>query len=387
VLRNSFAFLGFILYYFPYNIENSIFGVVHLLPNEPYKRFAVITMYAAVVIAVVYIFFNFLWEAVFPFVIAYIFAECFRPIVKYSERHKKFPKKVCVLCVVFLATASVVALIYAIGRQVVLEISDLADNIKETVALIRTDDGYAHETIDKICDMIPFVDLRDKLWAMRSNLDEELWGMLVGFGEGITGGLVSLMGSAVSFLPNALFSTVVVIIATYYFAIDRVKINSFFLSLFPERLRPTLKAARDVLANTVGKYLRAYGLLFFITFGELLLAFVILGVDYSFILALVIALVDFLPVLGTGTVLIPWGVVLLVIGNYWLGIGILVTYVLITVIRQIIEPKIVGKFIGLPPIAALASMYIGLELMGLLGLFVFPLGAIVLMRVLEAKQK
>lgn len=358
-----------------------------LLPNEPYKRFAVITLYASVAIAVVYIFFNFLWEAIFPFVIAYIFAECFRPIVRYSETHKKFPKKLCVLFVVFLATASVVALIYAIGRQVILEITDLADNIKKTIALIRTDDCYAHETIDKICDMIPFVDLRDKLWSMRSNLDEELWGMIVGFGEGITGGLVSLMGSAVSFLPNALFTTAVVIIATYYFAIDRVKINSFFLSLFPERLRPTLKAARDVLANTVGKYLRAYGLLFFITFGELLLAFVVLGVDYSFILALVIALVDFLPVLGTGTVLIPWGVVLLVIGNYWLGIGILVTYVLITVIRQIIEPKIVGKFIGLPPIAALASMYIGLELMGLLGLFVFPLGAIVLMRVLEAKQK
>jgi sporulation integral membrane protein YtvI len=361
--------------------------VLILLPDEPYKRFAVITMYAAVAVAVVYIFFNFLWEAILPFIIAYIFAECFRPIVKYSETHKKFPKKFCVLFVVFLAAASLVGLIYAIGRQVVLEITDLAGNIKQTVALIRTDDGYAHETIDRICDMIPFVDLRDRLWAMRSNLDEELWGMIVGFGESITGGLVSLMGTAVSFLPNALFTTAVVIIATYYFAIDRVKINSFFLSLFPEKFRPVLKNTRDVLANTVGKYLRAYGLLFFITFGELLLAFIILGIDYSFILALVIALVDFLPVLGTGTVLIPWGIILIVMGNYGLGIGILVTYVIITVVRQVVEPKIVGKFIGLPPIAALASMYIGLNLMGLLGLFLFPLGAIVLMRVLEAKQK
>ena len=358
-----------------------------MLPDEPYKRFAVITMYAAVAVAVVYIFFNFLWEAILPFIIAYIVAECFRPIVKYSETHKKFPKKFCVLFVVFLAAASLVGLIYAIGRQVVLEITDLAGNIKQTVALIRTDDGYAHETIYRICDMIPFVDLRDRLWAMRSNLDEELWGMIVGFGESITGGLVSLMGTAVSFLPNALFTTAVVIIATYYFAIDRVKINSFFLSLFPEKFRPVLKNTRDVLANTVGKYLRAYGLLFFITFGELLLAFIILGIDYSFILALVIALVDFLPVLGTGTVLIPWGIILIVMGNYGLGIGILVTYVIITVVRQVVEPKIVGKFIGLPPIAALASMYIGLNLMGLLGLFLFPLGAIVLMRVLEAKQK
>lgn len=372
--------------FFPYNIENSIFGVVLLLPNEPYKRFAVITMYAAVAIAALYIIFNFLWEAILPFIIAYIFAECFRPIVKYSESHKRFPTRFCVLFVVLLAAASIAGLIYAIGRQVVLEITDLASSIKEAVALIRTDDGYAHQTIDKICDMIPFVDLREKLWAMRSNLDEELWGMIVNVGESITGGIVSLMGSAVAFLPNALFTTAVVIIATYYFAIDRVRINSFFLSLFPEKLRPVLKNARDILANTVGKYLRAYGLLFFITFGELLLAFVILDIEYSFILALVIALVDFLPVLGTGTVLIPWGIILLVMGNYGLGIGIFVTYVLITVIRQVIEPRIVGKFIGLPPIAALASMYIGLQLMGLLGLFVFPLSAIVLMRVLETKK-
>ena len=360
--------------------------MVFLLPNEPYKRFAVITMYVAVAFAALYILFNLLWEALLPFIIAYIFAECFRPIVKYSETHKKFPTRFCVLFVVFLAAASLVGLVYAIGRQVVLEISDLACDIKETVALIRTDDGYAHETIDKICDMVPFVDLREKLWAMRSNLDEELWGIIVGFGESITGGLVSLMGSAVAFLPNAFLTVAVVIIATYYFAIDRVRINSFFLSLFPEKIRPVLKNTRDILANTVGKYIRAYGLLFFVTFGELLLAFILLDVEYSFILALVIALVDFLPVLGTGTVLIPWGIALLVIGNYGMGIGILVTYLAITVIRQIIEPKIVGKFIGLPPIAALASMYIGLKLLGIVGLFAFPLGAIALMKVIESKN-
>ena len=358
-----------------------------MLPNEPYKRFAVITMYVAVAVAVIYIVFNYLWGVILPFIIAYIFAECFRPIVKYSETHKRFPTRFCVLFVVFLAAASIAGLIYAIGRQVVLEISELAINIKDTVALIRTDDAYAHETIDKICDMVPFVDLRDKLWEMRSNLDEELWGMLVGFGENISGDIVSFMGTAVAFLPNALFTTAVVIIATYYFAIDRVRVNCFFLSLFPENIRPTLKNVRDVLANTVGKYLRAYGLLFCITFGELLLAFVILDVNYSFVLALIIALVDFLPVLGTGTVLIPWGIALMIIGNYGLGIGIFITYLVITVLRQIIEPRIVGKLIGLPPLAALASMYIGLNLMGLLGLFVFPLGAIVLMRFIENRNE
>jgi predicted PurR-regulated permease PerM len=86
-------------------------------------------------------------------------------------------------------------------------------------------------------------------------------------------------------------------------------------------------------------------------------------------------------------VLVQWALVLIFSGSYTLGTGLLIAYAVITVVRQVIEPKIVWKFIGISPLAALASMYIGLELLGLLGLFLFPLSAIVLMRLLEAKQK
>ena len=358
-----------------------------MLPQEPYKRFAVITLYVSVGLAAAYLVFNYLWSALLPFAVAYLFAECFRPIVKYSESHRKFPKRSFVLFVVLLAAASLVGLIYAVSRQVVLEINELATKIGETVELIRTDDGYASEFIDRICSYIPFVDLRGRLWEMRSNLDNELWSIAVSFGDKMWGGIVSFVGSAAAFFPKALLFAAVVIIATYYFAIDRVKINCFFLSLFPKKLRPMLKATRDSLAETVGRFLRAYGLLFLITFFELLLAFIIMGIEYSFVLALLIALVDVLPVLGTGTVLIPWGIIALASGNIGTGIGIFIAYAIITVVRQILEPTIVGKFIGLSPLAALASMYVGLKLMGIVGLFVFPLGAILLKRILEARKE
>ncbi|MBO5869972.1 MAG: sporulation integral membrane protein YtvI [Clostridia bacterium] len=357
-----------------------------MLPQEPYKKFAVVTLYVSVGIALLYILFHYLWGAVLPFIIAYLFAECFRPIVKYSESHKNFPKKSVVLFVVLLATGAIIMLIYAVTRQIFIEISELTARIKETVTLIRTDENFARETINKICNMIPFVDLHERLWEMRANLDEELWNMLISLGENMSGTLISFVGTAAAFIPKALFATIVVIFATYYFALDRVRINNFFLSLFPKKTRPLLKSARDTLAEAVGKYLRAYGLLFLITFGELLLAFMFLDVEYSFVLALVISLVDVLPVLGTGTVLIPWGIIALIIGNYGLGIGLLITYAITIVIRQVIEPKIIGKFIGLSPIAALASMYIGLKLMGLLGLFAFPLGAILIKRIYDTKN-
>lgn len=358
-----------------------------MLPQEPYKRFAVITLYSAVGLAITYLFFNYLWKAFLPFFIAYVFAECFRPIVKYSETHKRFPKKSFVLFVVLLATFSLLLLIYAVARKVFIEFSELSVKIKETISLIQVDDAYAAQVIEKINSYIPFVDIRSRLWEMRDNLDSELWTMALSFGESATGGLVSFIGGAAMMLPNALFSLLVVIISTYYFAIDRVKINCFFLSLCPKRFRPTLINAKVILTDSVGNYLRAYGMLFLITFAELLAAFFIMGFNFAFVFALVIAIVDILPVLGAGTVLIPWGIIAIISGNYSTGIGLLVTYAIITVIRQIIEPKIVGKFIGISPLATLASMYIGLKLMGILGLFVFPLGAIVVKRLLQPRQE
>ncbi len=357
-----------------------------MLPQEPYKRFAVITLYSAVAIALTYLFFHYLWGALLPFVVAYLLAECFRPIVKYSETHKSFPRKSFVLFVILLAAFAVSALLFAVTRRIFIEAGELSAKAKDMITLIRTDDTYAEEIINKINGFVPFVDIRDRLWEMRQNLDVELWSALVSLGENISGSLISFVGTAASFLPNALFSFAVIIIATYYFAIDRVKINCFFLSLFPKKLRPKLKAARDTLAESVGRYLRAYGILFLITFLELLVAFWILKINYSFVLALTVSLVDVLPVLGTGTVLIPWGAIALISGNYRLGIGVLITYAVMIVIRQVIEPKIVGKFIGLSPLAALASMYIGLKLVGIVGIFVFPLAAILIKRILEERK-
>ncbi len=361
-----------------------------MLPAEPYKKFAVITLYLAVAAAAIYLIFGYLWGAFLPFLVAYCFAEFFKPIVKYSETNKKFPKRCCVLFAVLLVMGTLFALLYALCYRLFTEISELFAFLKSTLSQIRTDDSFAAEAIEKIASMVPFLDIRDTLWEMRGNLDEELGSMLLTFGEKISGGLISLLGSAAGFIPNAFLTLAVVVIATYYFAVDRVKINCFFLSLFPKKVRPILKKAKDELATTAGSYLRAYGLLFAITFCELLIAFLLIGVDYAFVLALVIAIVDILPILGTGTVLIPWAALALLFGNYSRGIWLLLTYAAITVLRQIIEPKIVGKFIGLSPLATLASMFIGLKLMGLAGLIIFPLGAILLKRVLElqsSKQK
>ena len=124
-------------------------------------------------------------------------------------------------------------------------------------------------------------------------------------------------------------------------------------------------------------YIRSYSLLFLLTFTELTIGFLIFQIPHSLLVAVLIAIFDILPVLGTGGVLIPWAVILAVIGNYPLAAGILILYVIITVVRNSVEPRIVGKQIGLHPLLTLIAMFTGVSLAGLPGLILLPMAVMI----------
>ena len=117
-------------------------------------------------------------------------------------------------------------------------------------------------------------------------------------------------------------------------------------------------------------------LIFLLTFCELLVGFLVLKIDYAFVLALVIAFVDFLPVLGTGAILLPWGIILILMNNISMGVGILTLFAVTTVVRQIAEPKIVGDSLGVHPLVTLAAIYLGYRVLGIWGMILAPLVAL-----------
>ena len=124
---------------------------------------------------------------------------------------------------------------------------------------------------------------------------------------------------------------------------------------------------------------KAYGLIIAITFTELCLGLFLMKLigiydgNYIFIFALITALIDIIPILGTGTVLVPWAVYTLINGNIPLAVGIIIMYVCITVIRQVIEPKLVANQLGIPPFATIIAMYVGSQIFGVLGIFLLPI--------------
>ena len=159
---------------------------------------------------------------------------------------------------------------------------------------------------------------------------------------------------------------------------------NFIKLQFPEHKRKDLSRAKRLVFSSLGKMARAYALIMLITFIEMYAGLTVLDLTgifstkYAPILAAIIAIVDIAPMLGTGTILLPWAVYSFISGKYSLAIGLFIIYVVITVIRQIIEPKLVAGQLGLSPVITISAMFLGLKLLGFLGMFMTPLTIIIL---------
>ena len=195
-------------------------------------------------------------------------------------------------------------------------------------------------------------------------------------GKGITaasGFLFKMITGAASVIPSLFLKTIITIIATVFLTIDFERIKTFIIRQIPDSKRQVFKEARSFFGGTILKCLVSYIAIFGITFLELALGFTFLRIPHAILLAALVAVVDILPVLGTGTVLLPWGVLSLVMGDYGIGTGILLLYLVIAIVRNTIEPKLVGKQMGLHPMVTFAGMLLGLKYFGFLGMLGVPL--------------
>jgi len=185
--------------------------------------------------------------------------------------------------------------------------------------------------------------------------------------------------STASKLPNILIAFVVAVIACCFITVDYNRITNFIMRQLAPARRTALLRTKTLTLSTLGKMAKAYGLIMLITFTELLLGLGLLKLvgiykgGYLPLIAMIIAIVDILPILGSGTILIPWAVISLFTGRVALGVGLFVVYIIISVLRQFIEPRLVAGQLGLPPIATLVGMYFGLKLFSIIGMFIVPI--------------
>ena len=175
-------------------------------------------------------------------------------------------------------------------------------------------------------------------------------------------------------LPGLFIKIVLLVISTYFITLDYEKLTGFVLRQLRGKGKDIILQVKNYVIGTLFVCIRSYALIMFITFVELSIGLSIIGIRYAVLVSALISIFDILPVLGTGGIMIPWVLVSLLQGKIGTALGLLIVYVAITVIRNIIEPKIVGGQLGLHPVVTLASMFAGVQLFGVVGLFGFPIG-------------
>ena len=198
--------------------------------------------------------------------------------------------------------------------------------------------------------------------------------------------LSSFLAKAIKATPDAFMAGVVSVVSCYYMSMDFDRICGFLISLLPKSIRERLPEIKGSAALVMLKYLKAYGFLFVMTFFEILIGLFILCPSFAWLGALIVAAVDIMPVLGAGLILIPWGICKLILGDIFVGVGLLVLYVVVTVIRQIAEPRLIGESLGAPPLATVTVMYVGYRFFGVFGMLASPVLLSVAIKALKSKK-
>lgn len=181
-------------------------------------------------------------------------------------------------------------------------------------------------------------------------------------------------------IPPFLIKIVMTVVATFFLAADYERITGFLLRLLPKKGQEMACSLKKYTLEVLGAYCKSYSILMLLTFLELCIGLAVLQVPFFIPIAFGIALFDILPVLGTGGILIPWAAIALIIGDYRLAVGLVVLDTVITVLRNILEPRIVGRQIGLHPLAALMALFVGLKIGGIVGMIALPMGLSILLQ-------
>ena len=310
-----------------------------------------------------------------PFIIAFILSSLIEPMINFMEKKIKIPRKIGTVISLLLVFSILGTILGLIISRLVKEIVNVYNQINEIFGSLQYFFDAIIQRVNNIYISLPktIVDTIDKYFADASSNVREWLAPLV---SKITGFTLSL--------PQVLVFIVVTILASYFMASDKHKINLFLDRQFPVQWMERTREVLNKLFSALFGWLRAQIILMTVTFTDLTIAFLILRIENALLLALLIAVIDALPVFGVGTVLIPWSIIEIIAGNYQRGFSLLLLYIIVLVVRQLIEPKIVGQQIGIHPLLTLFAMYTGLQLMGVAGMIVGPVLMVIIKSVLEA---
>jgi sporulation integral membrane protein YtvI len=317
-------------------------------------------------IAVFYLGSKYLLPAVMPFLIAWGIGFFTKLITVRLEKIIRIPRRLLRAALALLLIAATLAVVFFVVFRIATEAWQLLSDLVE--------DGTLGEILDIIIN--PF----DGKFGSEYGEQISAWleGALGSLISSVLSGATAALTAFAASVPGIVLFVIVTIISAVYFAVDLEHINAAVTAVLPEKFVKSVREFKENSLRVILKYLRAYLFLMLITFIITLVGFLILRVEYALLIAFAVSILDMLPVIGVGTVLIPWSIFSFVTGNPTLGVGLLVLFLINELVRQFAEPKILGKSLGIHPLITLVMLYAGYSVLGIFGLLLLPLLTIIL---------
>lgn len=361
---------------------------------EKKKDFIISVFYGVIVIALFYAFFKYAFGLFLPFIVAIFVAMLLQRPVNFIC--SKTPLKRGIVSVLFVISCSLLILL-GIGsilvwigtelkgffQYIMIQLEDIPTFVTKVEVAISQGLAFLPDKVEN--SVVAFIS--EKLNELLSPSNSSPTPPSNFDLSSLTTPLMGFLDTAKQ-IPTTIVSIIVAVITCCFMTSDFKTVKKIILSLFKAETREKVVRAKHLLFPALAKMGKAYLLIMTVTFTEVSIGLFVLKLmgifesSYILIIAGIVAIVDIVPVLGTGTVLIPWAVYSLFSGNIPMAIGLIIMYVCITVIRQIVEPKLVAAQLNIPAFATIMSMYIGSRIFGFIGLFLLPI-TIVMVKMLN----
>ncbi|WP_129600410.1 sporulation integral membrane protein YtvI [Anaerophilus nitritogenes] len=301
---------------------------------------------------------------ILPFILGWIISCLLDPIILFLCNTLKISRNQSTLVALFLFLFLTGSFFTLIGGIIIIQLTNLSIYLSE---IYTQNHSFIHE-IENLYIQLP------------SNLIHSIITNLTGLFKNFTTIISTLISSLLSFIstiPQFLVFLLVTIISTFFITRDKPIIKKFIIAQLSQNALCKSRMIKGGLFSALTGYIKAQLILMLITFLESTIGLMLLGIDYFILIAFLASIIDALPLLGTGCVYIPLILWKLLQGSFMECIGLGILYLLILLLRQILEPKILGSQLGIYPLVTLIAMYIGLKLFGILGLMIGPISVVI----------
>ncbi len=346
------------------------------------KKFIINVLYITAIVGVLYFVFKYLLSWFMPFIIGFMIAYVLKPVTDFIENTTKIKNKgvsIFVISFFYVAIISMVGFVVVKIWDLIYEFIRQFPNIYDTSIqpmIVSTNEwllSFVNTLSPDIADLLSnsFNEILSTLTQAVSSISKFVLANITYFAQKIPIYFITLLFS---------------IICSVLITIDYENVFKFLKRQIPNEFQAFLFDAKIILVNTIFKMIKAYFILLFMAFIEMSIGFIILGIDHAIPIAALISILDIVPLIGIGGILVPWGIYAIIIGQRSMGIGLIVIYLVSYILRNALEPRVIGKQIGLPSLATIVAMFAGFKIFGFIGFMLAPIAAIMIKQLNDSKR-